>query len=156
MCLPLSLQTTYENFRYRYVGKTNPYNRGWAGNAREIFCSKIPPSRNNFRTKVKMDPSEVFNYSVSYRHSLSPELPKTSFDLDTGKRPAVAAEDLEDIQSQIESVGRLERCGTQPPHRTWHPKDTWEITPDMRALAAEFGMQYGPSPVDLPRISRVR
>lgn len=155
MCFSLSPQTTYENFRYRYDGKMNPYNRGCAGNVMEIFCSKIPPSRNNFRAKVKVDPSEVFNYSVSYGHSMSPELPKTSFDLEMGKRPAVAAEDLEDIQSQIENIGGLERCGTLPPHRTWDPKDNWEITEDMRVLAAEFGMQYGPAPVDLQKISRI-
>ncbi|KAK8633718.1 hypothetical protein V6N13_014557 [Hibiscus sabdariffa] len=48
-----SNQTTYENFRYRYDKKENPYNKGTAGNLREMFFSKIPPSLNNFRSFVE-------------------------------------------------------------------------------------------------------
>ncbi|CAA7060534.1 unnamed protein product [Microthlaspi erraticum] len=46
-------QTTYENFRYRYDKKENPYNKGILGNLWEIFLSKIPPSMNKFRSFVK-------------------------------------------------------------------------------------------------------
>ncbi|KAJ0255422.1 protein S-acyltransferase 4 [Hirschfeldia incana] len=46
-------QTTYENFRYRYDKKENPYNKGVLGNIREIFLSKITPSMNKFRSFVK-------------------------------------------------------------------------------------------------------
>ncbi|XP_026426384.1 probable protein S-acyltransferase 4 [Papaver somniferum] len=45
-------QTTYENFRYRYDKKENPYNKGLPRNFRELFLSKIPPSLNNFREWV--------------------------------------------------------------------------------------------------------
>ncbi|CAH2063916.1 unnamed protein product [Thlaspi arvense] len=45
--------TTYENFRYRYDKKENPYNKGVLGNIWEIFLSKIPPSMNKFRSFVK-------------------------------------------------------------------------------------------------------
>eukprot|EP00271_Cylindrocystis_brebissonii_P022352 TRINITY_DN857_c0_g2_i1.p1 TRINITY_DN857_c0_g2~~TRINITY_DN857_c0_g2_i1.p1 ORF type:complete len:442 (+),score=58.93 TRINITY_DN857_c0_g2_i1:459-1784(+) len=45
-------QTTYENFRYRYDKKVNPYNRGVFRNIGETLCSKVPPSRNNFRAHV--------------------------------------------------------------------------------------------------------
>ncbi|XP_016544020.1 probable protein S-acyltransferase 4 isoform X2 [Capsicum annuum] len=45
--------TTYENFRYRYDKKENPYNRGTIENITEVFFSKIPPSLNNFRAIVK-------------------------------------------------------------------------------------------------------
>ncbi|KAI5560101.1 hypothetical protein BDE02_16G023900 [Populus trichocarpa] len=48
-------QTTYENFRYRYDKKENPYNRGAIRNIREIFFSKIPPSMNKFRSFVDED-----------------------------------------------------------------------------------------------------
>ncbi|KAL5538797.1 hypothetical protein UlMin_044622 [Ulmus minor] len=136
-------QTTYENFRYRYDRKTNPYNRGCARNFLETFFSKIPKSRNNFREMIKGDSSSAFNTSMSARRTMSPEVPKKSVDLEMGKRQAVAAEDLEDIQSQIDSVGGLERCGTQPQHTTWGRKANWEITPDIQMLAAEFGMGYG-------------
>ncbi|KAF8398176.1 hypothetical protein HHK36_017106 [Tetracentron sinense] len=47
--------TTYENFRYRYDKKENPYNKGMLRNIREIFFSKIPPSMNNFRAWVLED-----------------------------------------------------------------------------------------------------
>lgn len=140
--LIITNQTTYENFRYRYDGKTNPYNLGCARNFKEIFFSKIPSSKNKFRAKVRSDSSSAFTTS-SLARTLSPDIPKRSFDIETGKRQAVAAEEFEDIQSQIESVGGLERCGTQPRHTNWDHKPNWEITPDMHMLAAEFGMESG-------------
>uniref|UniRef100_A0A6N2K152 S-acyltransferase n=1 Tax=Salix viminalis TaxID=40686 RepID=A0A6N2K152_SALVM len=48
-------QTTYENFRYQYDKKENPYNRGVIRNIREIFFSKILPSMNKFRSFVDED-----------------------------------------------------------------------------------------------------
>ncbi|KAG8372215.1 hypothetical protein BUALT_Bualt12G0043300 [Buddleja alternifolia] len=48
-------QTTYENFRYRYDKKENPYNRGMINNFKEVFFSKIPPSMNDFRSFVEED-----------------------------------------------------------------------------------------------------
>ncbi|KAK4763262.1 hypothetical protein SAY86_009030 [Trapa natans] len=152
--LILTNQTTYENFRYRYDRRMNPYNRGWAGNALEIFCSRIPPSRNNFREKVEVDPAEIFNNSVSYMHAMNPELPKISFDFGMGKRQAVAAEDFADAQNQLEGIGGLERCGTQPPRLAWETKDNWEMNLD-RMLAPEFGVQYGMSPKELQKINDV-
>ncbi|XP_024038465.1 probable protein S-acyltransferase 4 isoform X2 [Citrus clementina] len=47
--------TTYENFRYRYDKKENPYNNGMLRNLGEVFFSKIPPSMNNFRSFVEED-----------------------------------------------------------------------------------------------------
>ncbi|XP_052175133.1 probable protein S-acyltransferase 4 [Diospyros lotus] len=52
-------QTTYENFRYRYDKKENPYNKGMINNLRETFFSMIPPSLNNFRALVQEDESMV-------------------------------------------------------------------------------------------------
>ncbi|EXC32348.1 putative S-acyltransferase [Morus notabilis] len=136
--------TTYENFRYRYDRKTNPYNRGCARNFVEIFLSKIPSSKNNFRAKVKGESSSVSNTPMSLGHLRSLEMAKTSIEMEMGKRHGVAAEDFEDLQSQMDSVGGLERCGTEPKHHTnWDHKANWEITPDIQMLAAEFGMGYG-------------
>ncbi|KAL6294095.1 hypothetical protein ACE6H2_002237 [Prunus campanulata] len=136
-------QTTYENFRYRYNVKMNPYSRGCFRNVGEVFFSKIPRSKHNFREMVKGDSSSVYATSMSLRHPMSPEMPKTSSDIEMGKRQAVAAEDLEDIQSQIDSFGGLERCGTQPRHTNWDHKTNWESSPDIQMLAAEFGMEHG-------------
>ncbi|XP_050371794.1 probable protein S-acyltransferase 7 [Argentina anserina] len=131
-------QTTYENFRYRYAIKMNPHNRGCFENIAEVFCSRIPPSKHNFREKVKVDSSSVY--------PMSPEMPKTRYDTEMGKRQAVAAEDLEDLHSQIETVvgfDTLERCGTQPRHSNWDQKANWPASPDIQMLAAEFGMSDG-------------
>ena len=48
-------QTTYENFRYQYDRKGNPYNKGALRNICETLCSKIPPSQHNFRSFVQQD-----------------------------------------------------------------------------------------------------
>ncbi|PKI34938.1 hypothetical protein CRG98_044644, partial [Punica granatum] len=48
-------QTTYENFRYRYDKKENPYSKGLGGNLVEVFFSRIPPSLNNFRAFVEAE-----------------------------------------------------------------------------------------------------
>ncbi|XP_077250173.1 putative protein S-acyltransferase 7 [Tasmannia lanceolata] len=132
-------QTTYENFRYRYDAKMNPYNRGCARNVWAIFFTRIPRSKNDFRAKVRED-SSAFTPSHSLGRVLSPEMAKTSFDVEMGgKRQTVAAEEFEEIQNQI----GLERCGTQPRHSNWGQKGNWEITPDIHALASEFGMEHG-------------
>lgn len=53
------LQTTYENFRYRYDKKENPYNKGLFGNFKDVFFSKIPSSMNDFRSWVFEDSKET-------------------------------------------------------------------------------------------------
>ncbi|KAJ1383028.1 DHHC-type zinc finger protein, partial [Sesbania bispinosa] len=47
--------TTYENFRYQYDKKGNPYNKGSMRNITETLCSSIPISKNNFRSFVVED-----------------------------------------------------------------------------------------------------
>ncbi|XP_077242203.1 putative protein S-acyltransferase 1 [Tasmannia lanceolata] len=46
-------QTSYESFRQRYKGSTNPYDKGVLGNIKEVLLKKLPPSRVNFRAEVK-------------------------------------------------------------------------------------------------------
>ncbi|XP_057767388.1 probable protein S-acyltransferase 4 [Salvia miltiorrhiza] len=46
-------QTTYENFRYRYDKKENPYNKGIIKNFQEVFFSRIPPPMLDFRAFVE-------------------------------------------------------------------------------------------------------
>lgn len=52
-------QTTYENFRYRYDKKENPYNKGIMKNLKEFFFSKTPSSEINFREWVVEDDTEM-------------------------------------------------------------------------------------------------
>lgn len=141
--LEIILQTTYENFRYRYDKKTNPYNQGWMRNFMETFFSEIPSSKNDFRATVK-------NHSTPFS-SLPPgqvsSPPKTSVDLEMGgKRHAVAEEELEDIQSEIGSMRVSEGCDPQPSHliitesKTNREQATLD---DIQALTAEINTQNG-------------
>ncbi|MBA0754122.1 hypothetical protein Gogos_020872 [Gossypium gossypioides] len=136
-------KTTYENFRYRYDSKRNPYNRGCVRNVCEVFLSKIPKAKSNFRAMVKVDSSSLFGSTMSLARPMSPNIRKKSFDIETGKRQAVVAEDFEDIHSQIDSVGGLERCGTQPRHIIQCENSNWEISPDISVMSAEFAMEQG-------------
>ncbi|KAI3435258.1 S-acyltransferase [Psidium guajava] len=49
-------QTTNENLKHRYVGRTNPFNKGVLNNFKEVFFSPIPPSKNDFRAKIPKNP----------------------------------------------------------------------------------------------------
>ncbi|XP_072976276.1 probable protein S-acyltransferase 4 [Typha angustifolia] len=60
-------QTTYENFRYRYDKKENPYNKSILSNFKAVFFSKIPPSMNKFRSFASEDSSEVITASNGIR-----------------------------------------------------------------------------------------
>lgn len=58
-------QTTYENFRYRYDKKKNPYTDGIAENMKEVFCSKIPPSMINFRAWASEEEDTIKSSTTS-------------------------------------------------------------------------------------------
>lgn len=106
----------------------------------DVLFSRVPSSKNNFREKVKED-SAAFTSTLSMGRVLSPA--KMSVDLEMGmKRQAVAAEDLEDLHSQIGSAMGLERCGTEPPHFVGR-KGCSEISSDIETFAEEFGMERG-------------
>ncbi|XP_010111327.2 probable protein S-acyltransferase 1, partial [Morus notabilis] len=78
-------QTTYENFRYQYDKKKNPYSKGILGNYNEVFCSKIPPSMIDFRAWTSEDDDIVVG-------STPPESDrgfmgsKEKFDIEVGQR----------------------------------------------------------------------
>ncbi|XP_061355992.1 probable protein S-acyltransferase 4 [Gastrolobium bilobum] len=80
-------QTTYENFRYQYDKKGNPYNRGSLRNIRETLCSSIPISKNNFRSLVLEDEHMM-------AESLTPNImqgilsPKEKIDIEMGSMHA--------------------------------------------------------------------
>ncbi|KAM0026594.1 putative protein S-acyltransferase [Helianthus debilis subsp. tardiflorus] len=51
-------QTTYENFRYRFEKKKNPYNEGFFKNFKDALCSKMPPPID-FREWVVVEDDDV-------------------------------------------------------------------------------------------------
>ncbi|TKY60554.1 S-acyltransferase 7 [Spatholobus suberectus] len=69
-------QSTYENFRYRYNQQVNPYNRGIVKNFKEVFCTCIPPSKNNFRSKVPREPLD--SYQKTGIGSLNPMMKRST------------------------------------------------------------------------------
>lgn len=81
--LHMLLQTTYENFRYRYEKKENPYSRGILKNLREILCSKVPVSLVNFREWV-IEEDDASMRSMSMSHKFGSMHSKGKFDLEMG------------------------------------------------------------------------
>ncbi|KAK1408519.1 hypothetical protein QVD17_40364 [Tagetes erecta] len=53
-------QTTYENFRYRYEKKKNPFNEGFLKNFKDVLCSKLPPPID-FREWVAVEDADATN-----------------------------------------------------------------------------------------------
>ncbi|KAM3359843.1 protein S-acyltransferase 8 isoform X1 [Capsicum galapagoense] len=51
-------QTTYENFRYKGNNRTSVYNRGCITNFLLLFCSRIEPSKINFRGYAQEEASK--------------------------------------------------------------------------------------------------
>ncbi|KAG6505147.1 probable protein S-acyltransferase 7 isoform X1 [Zingiber officinale] len=78
-------QTTYENFRYRYDRRANPYNRGIVENFKEIFCTSIPPSKNNFRARVSQE--QGLQPRSSGGGFMSPNMGKAIGDIEMGRKP---------------------------------------------------------------------
>ncbi|KAJ7568087.1 hypothetical protein O6H91_01G018400 [Diphasiastrum complanatum] len=111
-------QTTYENFRYRYDDKVNPYNVGVFNNFLEIFCSKITPSKNEFRAMVQQQGSGGIAASsqatCNARDIISPDARKKGVDVELGKLPwpiggdhMLGDEALKDVHSRISNGGDI-------------------------------------------------
>nr|CAD1839036.1 unnamed protein product [Ananas comosus var. bracteatus] len=94
-------QTTYENFRYRYDHRANPYNKGIVQNFKEIFFTRIPPSKNKFRARV---PRELGLQSrAAGGRLMSPNLGKAIGDIEVGRKATAwveprAAADIADLE----------------------------------------------------------
>ncbi|KAM2604572.1 hypothetical protein TB2_033463 [Malus domestica] len=94
-------QSTYENFRYRYDGRENPFNKGTIKNFMEVFCTRISPSKNNFRAKVSKDP-EVLRTPVD-ANFVSPVIGKAMSDIEMGRKPLWndASGEMRDYEGQF-------------------------------------------------------
>ncbi|KAK6928567.1 Palmitoyltransferase, DHHC domain [Dillenia turbinata] len=153
-------QTTYENFRYRYDRRANPYNRGVIDNFKEIFFSSIPPSKNNFREKVPNEPPLPSRSTGA--GFVSPNMGKAVGDIEMGRKatygdPGLIVDDEQlrhndglnikdgglggvspDLSNPTEESG--EHAGIHPRRSSWGRKSgSWEMSPDVLALAARVG-----------------
>ncbi|GJQ91623.1 probable protein S-acyltransferase 7 [Tanacetum coccineum] len=117
--LALSMQTTYENFRYRYERRKNPFNHGCVHNFKEVLFSKTPHSQNNFRAFVKPEIYSQYNSSKYYEYAFSLNFSKKSYETES----SVEGSDL-----------YLERCETNPADHS----SKWAAAPDLHRLASKF------------------
>ncbi|CAL9765717.1 unnamed protein product [Musa acuminata subsp. burmannicoides] len=160
-------QTTYENFRYRYDRRANPYNRGVVENFKEIFFTSIAPSKNKFRARVPRE--QGFQPRSSGGGFMSPNMGKAVGDIEMGRKPVTWDElravtqvgDLEeglsnrnivddkdgelgevspDLSREVLASGSVEVQATTH-HRlsSWGRGRSWETTPEVQAVAAAVG-----------------
>lgn len=160
-----SNQTTYENFRYRYDHRANPYNKGVVENFKEIFCTPIPPSKNNFRAKVPKEPAPSARpVGAGF---VSPSMGKGTDDIEMGRKATWGGEfgpgldsgegqmsdnDIltikdgrlgeasPDIRTHVDEVG--DRAGLPTRHSSRRRQSgNWEMSPEVLALSARLGEQ---------------
>lgn len=163
--LPLSLQTTYENFRYRYDRRSNPHNKGVVNNFKQTFCSPIPPSKNDFRAMVQREPP-LPPRSVAGGF-MSPNMGKANDDIEMGRKavwadmgPAMSEHgdgkhgNNERLHVKDGELGELspdvrttvdeqsDRPSMHPRRSSWGRKSgSWDMSPEVMALAARGGEQ---------------
>ncbi|CAM8912617.1 unnamed protein product [Rhodiola kirilowii] len=78
-------QSTYENFRYKYDRRVNPFNKSMLHNFADVFCTPIPPSKNNFRALVPVESGfPERQVSQDYFNSI---MRKEYSDIEMGKMP---------------------------------------------------------------------
>lgn len=150
--LPCCLQTTYENFRYRYDHRANPYNKGVVLNLKEIFWGSIPPSKNNFRAKVPRKSADGgFDSSNTGVAGDDIEMGRKAVWGDVGAALDHHEGQYRDNDGLNTKSGRLgetspeirttvdegDRAGM---HSSWGKKnDNWERSPELLALASRMG-----------------
>lgn len=151
-------QTTYENFRYRADNRINVYNRGCLNNFLEVFCTKVKPSRNNFRAlvqeEVQRPPPRVVTTREPEQDVGGDPRSKVEDDLDIGEDLLKISQrrNIEEIDEDIRSrgsngpynnasegdsvLGSDRRAPTVQPeerHSSWRRSGSWEIAPDVLA-----------------------
>ncbi|MCO5605799.1 hypothetical protein L7F22_059983 [Adiantum nelumboides] len=162
-------QTTYENFRYRYDNKANPYNEGLFRNFKLVLCNGIPPSKNKFRSMVQLEAPSINVPTVQSRESvdiLSPNR-KAIDEMEMGDKSAwstlVGAEAYQDLHARnsTNGVGNkilkhgyedafAEALGKPIPHESRDIRSgvnarrsswgrNWEISPDILGLSSGTG-----------------
>ncbi|XWS51469.1 hypothetical protein CRYUN_Cryun12cG0179000 [Craigia yunnanensis] len=152
-------QSTYENFRYRYDRRENPYNKGVIENFMETFCTSIPPSKTNFRAKIPTEPA-ISPRTVNGGF-ISPNKGKAIGDIEMGRKPVwdEALGEIGDYEGQLSGDNMDKDSGLPdvspdlsrilPPENTegrgvmHHPRrsswgrnsERWEISPEILPLS---------------------
>ncbi|ERM96216.1 hypothetical protein AMTRI_Chr09g34600 [Amborella trichopoda] len=149
-------QTTYENFRYRADGRQNPYDQGCVRNFADIFCTSIPPSKNNFRQIVEQRTEELdveaMPHPGSEEEVFKDIRAKIEGDLELGAALSKVSERGSEIDDSVynrSSNGRdsYDASGHFPlempsshRHSSWGRKsESYEISSDVFAASSESG-----------------
>ncbi|RZB47618.1 probable protein S-acyltransferase 1 [Glycine soja] len=102
-------QTTYENFRYRYDKKENPFTKGILANFKELSCAKIPSKLVNFREWVTIEnniqdesyTSDLEKGFITSKHKFDMEM-GTMYGKDGMRVPSILKElDYNDIDDHL-------------------------------------------------------
>ncbi|XP_077248693.1 protein S-acyltransferase 8-like [Tasmannia lanceolata] len=152
-------QTTYENFRYRADNRLNVYHRGCLNNFLEVFCTRIPSSRNKFRAYIqeevaKSPATQSREREVNYA-TVDPRS-KVEEDLEIGGDLLKISQrrNFEEFDEEMHGRGSngqhsvaseaefVVGSNQQPPivrseahHSSWGRRSaSWEISPDILAM----------------------
>ncbi|KAB1201071.1 Protein S-acyltransferase 8 [Morella rubra] len=153
-------QTTYENFRYRADNRINAYDRGCVNNFLEVFCTKVKPSRNNFRAFVQEEaqrppPSPAPREAVAADELGMDPRAKVEDDLEIGEDLLKISQrrNIDEIDEDIRSRGsngpphnssdadsvlgadhRVPTIRSDARHSSWGRRtESWEIAPEVFA-----------------------
>ncbi|KAG9133549.1 hypothetical protein Leryth_016505 [Lithospermum erythrorhizon] len=152
-------QSTYENFRYRYDQRVNPYDMGVFRNFLDTFFTSIPPSKNNFRAKVQKEaelPPVVGEDTFTHRNMGITENNKMDYGskgMWNGRRESESDGQIKysiglskdaDVSSELgwttHSEGGLERHKPgHPRHSSWGMGGNWAVPPEVVLTAPEIG-----------------
>ncbi|KAK6131461.1 hypothetical protein DH2020_034802 [Rehmannia glutinosa] len=146
-------QTTYENFRYRADNRINVYDRGCLNNFLEVFCTKVKPSKNDFRAFVQEEPQRpppmhTSRDAEAEDNTGDDRRMKVEDDLDIGGDLLKISQrhNIEDIEADIRSRGsdvphhnsseadsvlgsdrRTPAVQSDARHLSWGRSGSWEI-----------------------------
>ncbi|KAK8677514.1 hypothetical protein V6N13_143048 [Hibiscus sabdariffa] len=120
-------QTTYENFRHRADSRINVYDHGCPSNFHEVFCTKVNPSKNNFRAFVQ---EEVARPSVPSTEEAKAEVggdQRSKVDAEIEKREDVLKISMQCNMEEGEDLSKIcqrhndeehDKEGNDPAHST--------------------------------------
>ncbi|KAK4390932.1 putative protein S-acyltransferase 9 [Sesamum angolense] len=158
-------QTTYENFRYRSDNRINVYDRGCLNNFFEVFCTKVKPSRNNFRAFAQDEPQRPpipTSRDAETEDAGDDRRMKVEDDLDIGGDLLKISQrhNIEDIEADIRSRGSdvphhnsseadsvlgSDRRGpavqSETRHSSWGRSGSWEIANEASYVAQKEAYQ---------------
>ncbi|ERN06254.1 probable protein S-acyltransferase 7 isoform X1 [Amborella trichopoda] len=148
-------QTTYENFRYRYDRRANPYNLGVVNNFKEIFFSEMTPSKNKFRARVPEEEGStglgLGQARVGPAGFVSPNMGRATVggDLEMGAKASWRdmGGNMADFEGRLSSEPQEEKDGAEglegrgvmhPRRSSWGRKSgSWEISPEVLGMPGE-------------------